>query len=329
MQNRTDRVTTLCVGVDEAGYGPNLGPLVVCATTFHGPADVQDWWSLLSPIVGRAGQSTPIVVDDSKRVLARSGGSALLQTAVHAFLEIAGSGASGLAELFAFLAPHDLEQLRREHWFGWLQSHEAAPPGFASPTAGESTTTIALAAALAHSGLSLAAIRSRVLFPRAFNEDLVLTGNKAAVEARLVLDLLADLLEYPGASTSVDITVDRLGGRRCYRTFVEELSGSAFPQTTLETAKSSAYCFTHSGREVTIAFNVKADQSSFPVALASMTAKYLRERCMAAFNGFWQHQDPGLAPTAGYPEDARRFRSAIAYRLEPLGITLAELWRDR
>ena len=45
-----------------------------------------------------------------------------------------------------------------------------------------------------------------------------------------------------------------------------------------------------------------------------MASKYLRELAMRAFNDFWCTRVPGLAPTAGYPRDARRFKTAI----EPL-----------
>ena len=45
-----------------------------------------------------------------------------------------------------------------------------------------------------------------------------------------------------------------------------------------------------------------------PTALASMTAKYLRELSMRAFNEFWCARVPGLRPTAGYPGDAPRFK---------------------
>jgi hypothetical protein len=66
-----------------------------------------------------------------------------------------------------------------------------------------------------------------------------------------------------------------------------------------------------------------------PTALASMTAKYLRELSMRAFNEFWCSRIPDLRPTAGYPKDAHRFRKAIAATQKELKIDDRTLWRNR
>jgi hypothetical protein len=66
-----------------------------------------------------------------------------------------------------------------------------------------------------------------------------------------------------------------------------------------------------------------------PTALASMTAKYLRELAMRAFNEFWSARVPNLRPTAGYPMDSHRFRNAIAVAQRELGIDDHDLWRNR
>ena len=70
-------------------------------------------------------------------------------------------------------------------------------------------------------------------------------------------------------------------------------------------------------------------ESCLPAALASMASKYLRELAMRAFNDFWCARVPGLAPTAGYPRDARRFKAAIEPLQSVLGISDAVVWRER
>jgi hypothetical protein len=60
-----------------------------------------------------------------------------------------------------------------------------------------------------------------------------------------------------------------------------------------------------------------------------MVCKYLREVLMGEFNRFWRDRIPDLAPTAGYPGDARRFFEAIAPELKRLGIAKERVWRQR
>ncbi len=75
-------------------------------------------------------------------------------------------------------------------------------------------------------------------------------------------------------------------------------------------------------RELTISFAREADARHLPVALASMTAKYVRELHMARMNRFFVGHQPELKPTAGYVEDGRRYVKDI----EPL-ITKLEIGR--
>ena len=60
-----------------------------------------------------------------------------------------------------------------------------------------------------------------------------------------------------------------------------------------------------------------------------MTAKYLRELSMRAFNEFWRAHVADLRPTAGYPNDARRFRKDIAAKQRELKIDDRVIWRNR
>jgi ribonuclease HII len=73
----------------------------------------------------------------------------------------------------------------------------------------------------------------------------------------------------------------------------------------------------------------KADGQHMSVALASLIAKYLRERLMSQFNRFWTLRVPGLKPTAGYPVDARRFLDEIEPTRARLGIAIDDIWRKK
>jgi hypothetical protein len=95
-----------------------------------------------------------------------------------------------------------------------------------------------------------------------------------------------------------------------------------------EGAAESRYRWGATDSRVEVAFRVKGE-GFLPTALASMTAKYLRELAMRAFNEFWCARVPNLRPTAGYPTDAPRFKREIAALQRELGIDDHVLWRNR
>ena len=80
---------------------------------------------------------------------------------------------------------------------------------------------------------------------------------------------------------------------------------------------------------MTIEFRPRADADDGLVALASIVSKALREYWMAAFNAHWTTLIPGLRPTAGYPVDAARFRTAIEPMCQDRGIEANHWWRNR
>jgi len=58
---------------------------------------------------------------------------------------------------------------------------------------------------------------------------------------------------------------------------------------------------------IVVQFRPEAEEAHLPVALASMTAKLVRELAMARFNRYWCGRMAELKPTAGYVQDARRW----------------------
>jgi ribonuclease HII len=95
-------------------------------------------------------------------------------------------------------------------------------------------------------------------------------------------------------------------------------------QTLEETVARSTYALPAAG--LRIEFSVGGEART-PVALASMTAKYVRELAMRAFNAHWGRLAPGVAPTAGYPVDAGRWRREAETAVERAGVSWDEVWR--
>jgi ribonuclease HII len=125
------------------------------------------------------------------------------------------------------------------------------------------------------------------------------------------------------------IVVDKHGGRNAYAPLLQSALPHCWFRCERESSAVSQYHTTINAAPACFRFIPKADQESFPVALASMLAKYLRERFMLQFNRYWHQQVPGIRPTAGYPVDARRFYAEIRPALEKLKLADEVVWRKR
>jgi ribonuclease HII len=319
----------LLVGIDEAGYGPLLGPLVVAASVWRvAPRHVEaDLWRVLSPWVARTARSgqARLALDDSKNIFDRKKGIATLERTVLAFARAAGLPCGTLGELLIALGgdapaagstlpwdrdldhalPLDPVRSRCDHTVRWLQA------GMTSRQA----VCIGLSA--------------RVLTPEAFNRRLRQTRNKAAVLLEHVLDLLAGAARTAAGDQEIHVRIDRLGGRSDYR----ELMMAAFPERHVHelelSPQASRYRLASARSDWFVEFVVDADRGHLPVALASMLAKYLREALMERFNAYWRGWLPGLRPTAGYYEDAQRFLADIGPILPRTGIPPESFIRAR
>lgn len=318
--------TTLVIGVDEAGYGPFIGPLVVGMTMFRVETHSMetDWWRRLRRTVARAhvANGSRWIVDDSKKVLARRDGREQLARTASACQRWIGCDSERLSTLADHLCGERKHRLADEHW----REHDAQ--GYWS---GSVDRKKCLGMDVREQGIELVSCRAALVFPAEFNQLLSEEGNKAAVEIRIIRDLVsAALREVVDQDETVSIHVDRLGGRTNYRTLVEDISVDRFVQTIEEIPARSRYVFQRKdGRTVRMGFYVDGDRLHLPIALASMIAKDLRERAMAGLNQFWRVRIPELAPTAGYPTDARRFRKSVEPHFGDVGLTLDQFWRQR
>jgi ribonuclease HII len=144
-----------------------------------------------------------------------------------------------------------------------------------------------------------------------------------------VIELLRDGWRSLEGDESVTFVIDKQGGRNYYAAMIQTAFQDGWVVPLRESADVSEYRINGLGREVRLVFRPRADAGSLPVALASMLAKYLREVLMRQFNRFWQAHVPGLAPTAGYPGDARRYYEAIRPAMERLGMPESAVWRRK
>ena len=82
---------TILAGIDEAGFGPVMGPLVVSAVVFGaGDQAGADLWALLAPAVAKkpAKRHAGVAVGDSKRIYSPATGLVHLERGVLGFFSL-------------------------------------------------------------------------------------------------------------------------------------------------------------------------------------------------------------------------------------------------
>lgn len=310
------------IGIDEAGYGPKLGPLVIAATAWSVPEDSPsfEFWKELEHVATNSPNRREhrLHVADSKKVYSPNKGLKSLERSVLSFAAVSGNKASSLRQLIEHLAGSVPESFQHQPWY---QNRDLELPLVCN------VDQIAfdakhLTQAMQGYSLRLEAMAVEVICPQRFNILVEQLGNKSELLTKCSLDLIKRIC--PSQETQTLIQADKHGGRNRYLEYLHE----TFPDHGYSQQQESSEQSTYQGKSTTICFGVKSERH-FPVAIASMTAKYIRETCMELFNGYWKEQLPELKPTKGYPQDAVRFRAEIEHLLPQNGISEKILWRNR
>ncbi len=326
-------------GIDEAGYGPLLGPLVIGRAVMVVPglasdAPVPDLWLRLSKAVckrvgDRAGR---IAVNDSKKLKSKAAGLKHLETGCLTFAGLADAGHNRPATLDAWLDMLGESTHRSPRVLPWYAATDDNPwqslPTTVTP--GEVAVAGAMLGACAQRiGVELAGLGAAVVFEDRFNHMVAATRSKASVSFTFVAGHLLHVWETYGQHRPT-VVVDRQGGRTHYR----ELLALNFPDARAdvleESQNLSVYELTQTkgkARSMRISFMVDAEESHMPVALASMVSKYTRELLMDRLNAYFAKRIVGLKPTAGYAQDGKRYLDDLTPHLPALGITPEALRR--
>jgi len=294
----------LLAGIDEAGYGPTLGPLChgLCVLRLKEAPPEPDLWALLAGVVSRhPAPDGQLCVDDSKKVYASGDGLQGLAHPVAAFLNAAGHEARAHLPLKTLLPAVELAELESDPW--GANGHESANGIALSELPGAQR----LVEALTKHALEVCELRGGALSARKFNAHLNACGNKADVSWARVEHLLREAFALAQPGEAVFALVDRQGGRKFYAPKLHALFGDALLSVECETNLDSTYRVEFEGRKIRVAFRQKAESACLAVALASMCAKLVRELSMARLNAYFLAHEAKLKPTAGYPQDALRF----------------------
>jgi ribonuclease HII len=315
------------LGTDEAGYGPNLGPLCIAASAWQLPDDAPSdglYDRLAHVVAAQLEEGCPkLRIADSKALYKAGGTLELLERGVLVALACLDRLPHRWRDIWSALDTESVGQIDGQPW------HD----GFDEPLPLCATRDELLAAAQTLlAGCQSALVRfvelqSAILFPAAFNHAVKGCDNKAEVLSLTTFHLARRILERLPAGRAI-VFCDKHGGRTYYAALLQHVFPDELVIVKLETAKLAIYAVKHSGRQIEFRFQPKGERH-LPTALASMTAKYLRELAMRPFNAFWQRHIPDLKATAGYPTDARRFFDDIRPVRRKLKIANDLVWRKR
>jgi hypothetical protein len=317
------------IGTDEAGYAPNLGPLVVSASVWWVDASVaeNDLYKRLKSVVckspPRAGSPGRLAIADSKLLYTPAGGLKALERGVLAALALVNHCPCDWLDVWQMLDAGALTYLPNLPWH--------VDYDLRLPLAADADDLVRLVAKLRRgfesAGVRLVALKSRAVFPDQFNRSTREHGTKAEALSKVTLALLAESLADCTGEPVLAIC-DKHGARNQYGRLLQQQFPDVLVEVHGESAGESIYRWGPSETRIDVRFRPGAE-AFLPAALASMAAKYLRELAMRAFNDFWCGRVRDLTPTAGYPRDARRFMAAIHSVQAELGIAKAVMWRDR
>ena len=316
-------------GVDEAGLGPILGPLVVAGVAMAGPEGTAPWRLLQRHVSKRKQIKGKVRVADSKKVnQGLHGFRRLEETALVFWTARHGEPPPTLAAWLQQLG-HDLEPLRRCPWYSDLE--------LALPRAADSDwialTGELVARALRKGDVELLDIAVRAVDVEEWNQLIADTDNKSRAHfhayAEVLGGLLRGLLNRIDERDACHLIADRCGGRMHYANDLRRLCPDARIDIVGEQPGKSTYELRHQQRAITVAFAERAEDRAFPTALASCMAKYLRELMVECLNRWFAARIPDLKPTAGYYVDGHRFLTDIESHVAELELPRHRLVRVR
>ena len=336
----------ILIGMDEAGYGPNYGPLVIAATAWEVPDEgsgfrvqhlgtdkpaltgiqsrtaqaalltppstlptphssaAPDLYRLLRTVVAKKSSERRIAIADSKALYSPGLGLRQLERGLHTVLLALQQSLSCWSAIIEYC---EADPDGHHKTACWPDGFDCALP---IDAAADELTRLARgfrAPAIPPASDHLSSERDWS-FPHSLTTWSPTTAPKArpspiSPSASSAKSWIPSAPQPPAPSPqpSIFAVCDKHGGRNFYAALLQHHFFEHWIEPVHESRAESRYEWGPPDARTRVAFRMNGERF-LPTALASMTAKYLRELSMRAFNEFWSAHVRDLRPTAGYPK---------------------------
>ena len=302
---------TIVAGVDEAGYGPTLGPMVVTVIAFDVPDEKADssLWDLLKDAIADdlKNRKQRLAVRDSKKLYNAKKGLKPLEEAVLSFLWLRDLKITSFYQLLMGLSCFNADVIANYPWY----ANKDYPLPLVTNFSAILNHVDLLKYAMDKHGVRFCYASTCVVTVGEFNDHVRSSGNKSIVLFNICARLISGL--WSDFRGDINLIVDKQGGRNSYYSLLRNRLSLTDIKVLKESNKISTYVVADAERKMEVSFVEKGEDTSMATALASMFSKYVRELFMRLENEYWLQFMPDLKPTAGYYSDAQRFLSQIAH----------------
>jgi len=290
------------IGIDENGYGPVLGPLVVTATAFK-VEKKENLWQLLN-LAKNPDYPEKLVVTDSKKLFSRNSlkRCQMGETTVFSFFYLLFKTFPESPDRFLSrvllnfsLFPQLCKESRTEYKPCW---EEISLPLWLKNKEGIKKEAERLKKGLRREKIKFLGLKSICICPFQFNR-LVKGKSKSYLNYLQFEKLISYFLQKK--EKSFYIFADRIGGQKRYLPLLKSGLLRDWNCQILEEKKDvSSYKLNLKRKEVKISFLQNGEEKEFSVALSSLFGKYIREIFMERINKFFQNYNPKLKSISGY-----------------------------
>lgn len=317
------------IGIDEAGYGPSMGPLVLGATGWWIPDQIalDGMWECLSPFI-QPKPSIPrlrhIPIADSKALLKGKYGWANLSLGAEWMFNWLYDSPYGsptnayvserrtVSQTLQKLLPIDFARLTEVDWYESLRALQVVAPGHCydyledpvdCPYSHDFRQVVIAEASqslnrhLESSGIRFLSAQARVIDEPEFNREVHSLGNKSTLLSRLSLDLaksvLVELLNSDFAQRrSEQYHAELYFDKHGGRSKYQQILMDCFDSEWFSIQEESPGMSRYQGKWADCEISAQfmiQGDCLLPSASASVIAKWLREVSMASLNDYWQN----------------------------------------